>query len=181
MVRLSSLCFGCLWRLRVWDRRGYRTDIVVVAVPAAPARLGQTRPQGNTALRAIDERDFSRVWPCFGAVDQSCPNRILKNGFPFLRVAFVGSQEVIEETALPRAGRQACLRGNETFEAGHPRTERAFARDPKEQVDVIGHQNVSADGDLEIRGAARIGTEGIVNFFVGQNVTASGSAGGDEV
>ena len=72
--------------------RGSRVDCTFMVSQATclPPQLG-----------AIDHNHLALIWPFIRILDQTSTDRIFVNAFPFLRVAFITTQDVIEETRLP--------------------------------------------------------------------------------
>ena len=56
-------------------------------------------------LRAIDQNDFSLVWPVARTFHKTSAHWILTNVIPFLTVTFVTAQNMIKESGLPKFGR----------------------------------------------------------------------------
>ena len=69
------------------------------------------------------------------------------------------------------------------FQSLHPRTQTRRASDTKayEQMDVIGHEDVSTDADVKVGCATTVFDEGLVHFGRGEQARASMSVERDEV
>ena len=122
------------------------------------------------ASGAVDANDFARVRPIFGASDDSCSHRVLKDVIPFVSVALVAAQEMIVKTWLPErnnplAGHaHAPGTGNGEgaiqvpFQAFDPDAQSDFASSTEadKEVHVVGHYEVTADTDAKLRRSATI-------------------------
>ena len=103
---------------------------------------------------AIDCDYFAGVGPIIGSCHKPCTDRILPHVVPFLRVALVTPQNVIEESTLPD---WVCARGphdalRETlFQKTDPASQLKVVRPADEQMNVIGHNHVAPDGDVVLR------------------------------
>ncbi len=75
---------------------GERNDVNNVAFGLWP----NYRAAGST-LHTIDDMNLPLVWPVFRIGDQTRPDRIAPHIIPFFRIAFVVTQQVIEEAGLP--------------------------------------------------------------------------------
>ena len=66
------------------------------------AKQLKTSPTGRRLhLCAIDEHDLPGISPLVWIVDQSSTDRILPNVIPFVSVAFIVAEDMIEKAALP--------------------------------------------------------------------------------
>ena len=78
-------------------------------------------------------------------------HRIFENVSPLLLVTLVASQNVVEESALPDGigcrGANNCL-GENLFQNSDPSSQFEIVRTGHEEVDVIGHDHVTANGNV---------------------------------
>ena len=71
-------------------------------------------------LNSINHNRLTLIRPLIRFLHQSCSNWILTNVFPFFGVAVLTSQDVIEESWLPKlSGQEKCVR-NCALQSGYP-------------------------------------------------------------
>jgi hypothetical protein len=141
-----------------------------------PKTADATEP--SDFLRSIDSHDLAGIWPVFGATDEASAHRILKHVIPLGGVALVAPQQTIMKPRLPE-GRELLARPlyrfasrwkqnavKFAFQSLDPRTQGRHASNSEadEQVNVIGHKNVSPDTDTKISSAAAVFDENFVYF-----------------
>jgi hypothetical protein len=126
---------------------------------------------------SIDYNDFAGVWPIISVGDKPGANRIVANIIPFLPVGFIGPQDVIVESRLPKAaqflpgdsGRFDAGGANRSVQAAlqpfDPFADRNLGADSKadEQMNVIRHDHVAADTDVMFSCATAIVAERFVD------------------
>ena len=118
----------------------------------------QRRPQGDGySLCVIDEHDLSGVWPVLRIGYQTSANRILSDVNPFLTVAFITAQKVIEKAALPDR-RCACWHNmfrESLFQPSYPGAKLKIVGSADEKMNVIGHDHISTNSDFMLRTCLR--------------------------
>jgi hypothetical protein len=142
------------------------------------------RTKGCAALSdTIDHHDFSGVRPVVHVQNKTGPDRILADVIPFLAVRFVVSQNVIVKAGLPkrpqlltgdRRRRQAVSEQCDiqtAFQSFDPFTEPQTASDSKadEEVNVVGHDDITADADVASGRAFAITNERSVDGLRGEH------------
>lgn len=123
--------------------------------------------------------DLSAEWPLLRRRNQSCAHRIHSHILPFLRFAFVASQDVIEKAALPFE----LTSSNNCLQRLDPRTERNSTRTfMDQQVQMIQHENVASRPPLIVLGTGleKI-TETLVNCVVREETLAILNADGQKI
>ena len=138
-TRRSSLqgCWLAFWRARLCPGRG----------------CGQRRPARRPALHSFvvphERVQFALVRPSCLVRGQSRPNRIPKDVFPFLGVAFAASELAVPAVALPdfailRMRPAGC---GQRLPVRSPFLDRWVWRSPRsaENVNVIGHDDITSD------------------------------------
>ena len=99
----SNICFNATSGLKAREKIHHCCSHGAVRRPTQGNCFSYRTPPTARWLqsRAIDVNDFALVRPIFPAVNQACTNWISADIFPFLRVAFIVAQHVIEESFLP--------------------------------------------------------------------------------
>ena len=118
----------------------------------------KTSPTGRRLhLCAIDEHDLAGIRPVIGFRYQPSAKRILPNVIPFLSVAFITAQKMIEKAALPDRQR-ACWHNmfrDSLFQPSYPWAELKIVGSADKKMNVIGHDYISTNSDVMLRMRAR--------------------------
>jgi hypothetical protein len=94
--------------------------------------------------------------PLCSGINKSGTNRILLNVIPFLRVAFLVAQNVIKKSWLPQwsISRRANCHGHCSFQAIHPFNKVEVIIPSHEEMQMIGHDDVTANTNAKFFGAS---------------------------
>jgi hypothetical protein len=134
---------------------------------------------------AIDEYDLTLTGPIVRATHQTRAYGIFINVIPFLLVALVAAQHVIEKTFLPDlAGwsRKFERLGECLFQCSDPASENEICIAAHEQMHVIGHDHITTDSDVKIAlGALTESNESRMNCVARQTWLSLMRAKGHEV
>ena len=121
----------------------------------AYARIASSVAAGRRhgCLYAIDSDNFSSIRPSIGICYETSAHWIVAHVIPFLGVALVTAQHVIEESTLP--DRPSDLTANDLFlqallQHAEPSSKREVVGSADEQMEVIGHDDVAADGNVMV-------------------------------
>ena len=109
---------------------------------------------GVTASCTIDPDYFAGVGPIVCVRHQAGADWIIAHVIPFLRVALVTSQNMIEASAFPdwvsAPSAHNALRKT-LFQKPNPTSQFKVIGPADEKVNVIRHNDVAADGDIVVR------------------------------
>jgi hypothetical protein len=108
--------------------------------------LGSGRAGARTLPPKGGFENFALIWPLFNSFDKAGSDRIISNVLPPGLGTLVRSNSMMEAVFLPAARSVPKSGGASTFPIFDPRIEKAgFRTRPREQVEVIGHQNIWSD------------------------------------
>ena len=102
-------------------------------------------------LRSVNYDNFSGIGPVVCIFHQSCANWVLPDITPFLGITFIGAQKMIEKAALPDyqcSSRLLDLLREILFQHSDPSPQPKIVWATDEKVQMIRHDNVSADGNV---------------------------------
>jgi len=102
-------------------------------------------------LSSIDINDFAGVRLIVGVDDKIGANRVLADVIRFSIVACIVAQQMIEKAGLPFelfANRSEPVR-NAALQAFHPVAQSEIVRTAHEEMNVIRHDDITADGNVE--------------------------------
>ena len=148
-----------------------------------------------TASDSINTHNFAGISPIFRAPDESCAHGIFEDVIPFRGVALVTAQEVIIKSRLPK--RREFLSRNlrdllvlllqdkieMPLQAFYPGAQRhsASQAEAHKQMDVIRHDDIATNADLERFRACAVLDDGSVNFRIRKNPLPAMRVERDEV
>jgi len=127
---------------------------------------------------------FAGVRPVVSVCHESGAHRIIAHVIPFLSVALIAAQHLIEESALPKgilSFKATTFPRDELLESPDPPAKHKIIRARDEQMNVIRHNYVAPDGDVVLRvGTFRKYNERSRDWIAGEDWSAAMRAGGDE-
>ncbi len=136
-------------------------------------------------LRTVDVNDLSLVRPIFRATHQACAHRVFAHIFPFLRVAFVSAQHVIEESFLPNlyvSSRQHNRFAQRLLGHSNPSPQNEIRSATNKQMYIIRHDHIATNRNPEVAlGFPRKENERRMNLIESQACRSRMRAKGDEI
>src|SRR4029077_2981307 len=121
------------------------------------AKRLKTSPIGRRLQScAIDEHDLPGILPIIGFRYQPSANGILPDVIPFVSVAFIVAEDIIEKAALPdRRGLWRNLFRESLFQHSYPWPELKIIGSADEKMKVIGHDYIPTNGNVLLQMRAR--------------------------
>ncbi len=183
----SNICFNATSGLKAREKIHHCCSHGAVRRPTQGNCFSYRRPPTGRWLqsRTVDIDDLALIRPIFPAVNQACTNWISADIFPFLRVAFIVAQHVIEESFLPNLcvlSRPTRRFGQRLFQHSNPSAQNKSWSAADKQMDMVRHNHIAANCNTKlVRGALSKENKCSMNFMASQTCSSVMRAKGDKV